>query len=160
MEVSLQAPCSAFISFKGDAFGYKEQYAVHLRLEYRAVMIADLHHPEFFVLVDSFHPVCFTLINFSSTSLSKISSSSCPCSASFATAFHHELWTSLFFVRSLDVFPENSVQLPFHFVTFVVGFVETALHLFNASFSSSLLFWSCSSSPLIIPLFFVVVFRA
>ena len=65
---------------------------------------------------------------------------------------HNELWTSQLFVKSFNLFPENPVQLPFHFVTSVLGFVEIALHLFKQPSCFVLLFpslWSCSCSSLI-----------
>ena len=68
---------------------------------------------------------------------------------------HYELWTSSFLVESSDVFSQNTVQLLFHYIAFILGFVKVALHLFDqvlASSSSALLFRSTPSKSLIIPL--------
>ena len=54
--------------------------------------------------------------------------------------FHDELQASYFFLKSFNVFPEYSVQLPFYFVTSILGLVEIALHLFNQASCFILLF--------------------
>ena len=41
------------------------------------------------------------------------------------------LRTSSFFIKSFDVFPQNTVQLLFCLITVVLGSIKVALHLFN-----------------------------
>ena len=91
-------------------------------------------------------------------------SCSCLCSASSARAFViMSCGRPSLLVKSFDVFPENRVQLPFHFVTFVLGIVEVALHLFDQVPCFVLLFPSLLKLLQQIPdhssFFFVLVFR-
>ena len=50
-------------------------------------------------------------------------------------------------VESFDVFPRNTVQLPFHFEAFFLGFVEVVLHFFDQVSCFVLLLPSLSKLP-------------
>ena len=107
-----------------------------------------------FVLVDSSHPICLILLNISSRSFPN-SNSSFHCSASSARVL--SLWAVdvLAPCQKLRCIPKEHVQLLFHYIAFILGFVKVALHLFDqvlASSSSALLFRSSPSKSLIIPL--------
>ena len=76
---------------------------------------------------------------------------------------HYELWMSSLTVESSDVFPQNTVQLPFHLVAFILDFVEVVLHFFD-QVSCFVLFFPSLSEPPIEGLWsflflFLVVFR-
>ena len=42
-----------------------------------------------------------------------------------------KFFESLLYIKNFNVFSENSVQLSFHFVAFILGFVEVVLHFFD-----------------------------
>ena len=44
---------------------------------------------------------------------------------------HCNFRTSSFFVKSFDVLPKNTAQLLFFLITFLLGSIKVALHLFN-----------------------------
>ena len=144
----MQAPCRRLHLFHGDPIGHKRLYALHLWLESRTVTALDLHlrlasrtslswsirSIRFVLCCSIFHRGLLSKFKFFVSLLCIICQSFC----------HNELWTSSFLVEGLDVFPKNTVQLPFHFEAFMLGFVDVALHLFDQVSCFVLLFSSLS----------------